>query len=134
METKKTLIVGIDPYLIDFSSPEFSAFPGLNAEKVEAGIKGAIQQLNERGYSTELCWTDFGVTAATVLEKKLKQHSFDCVLIGAAIRVPQNTFFLFETLLNVIHKHAPAASICFNTNPGDTIEAVERSLKDAVTA
>jgi hypothetical protein len=126
MNAKKVLIVGIDPFLIDFSSAEFAAFPGLTSVKVEAGIKGSIQQLNQTGYEADLCWVDFGFTAANVLEKKLKQRAFDTVLIGAGIRVPEKNFKLFEELLNVVHQNAPKAKICFNTNPGDTIAAVER--------
>ena len=126
MKTKKVLIVGIDPFLIDFSTEEFAAFPGLTATKVEAGVKGSIQQLNQIGYEADLCWIDFGLTAANVLEKKIKQHVFDIVLIGAGIRVPEKNFLLFEELLNVIHEHASKAKICFNTNPGDTVSAIER--------
>jgi hypothetical protein len=126
MAKKKVLILGIDPFLIDFSTPEFAAFPGLTPEKVEAGIKRSIQQLNQIGHEADLCWVDFGLTAANVLEKKLKQQVFDTVLIGAGIRVPEKNFLLFEELLNVVHLHAPRAKICFNTNPGDTIAAVER--------
>ncbi len=126
MNTKKVLIVGIDPFLIDFSTEEFAAFPGLTATKVETGIKGSIQQLNQIGYEADLCWVDFGPTAANVLEKKLKQGVFDTVLIGAGIRIPEKNFMLFENLLNVVHQYAPKAKICFNTHPGDTIAAVER--------
>ncbi|MGZ3904904.1 MAG: hypothetical protein ACXVC6_14485 [Bacteroidia bacterium] len=133
MENKKVLIVGIDPFLIDFTSPEFAAFPGLTAQKVEMGIKGSISKLNEMGYEADLCWTDFGQTAANVLEKKIKQLAFDIVLIGAGIRVPEKNFLLFEELLNTIHEHAPKAKICFNTNPGDTIAAVERNAKKNVS-
>ncbi|HVD97717.1 MAG TPA: hypothetical protein VNB90_05890 [Cytophagaceae bacterium] len=125
MEAKKVLLLGIDPFLIDFSTEEFAAFPGLTASKVEAGIKAAIQQLNQKGYKADLCWVDFGLTAANVLEKKLKQTVFDIVLIGAGIRVPEKNFLLFEELLNVVHRHASKAKICFNTNPGDTIAAVD---------
>ena len=130
MENKKVLLVGIDPFLIDFSTPEFAAFPGLTAEKVEAGIKGSIQQLREKGYETNYCWTDFGITAARVLEKKLQQQPVDVVLIGAGIRVPEKNFLLFEQLLNVAHREAPQARICFNTHPMDTIAAVERVLTE----
>jgi hypothetical protein len=41
--------------------------------------------------------------------------------------VPRN-LLLFEKLLNVVHAHAPQAKLCFNTNPGDTAEAVQRWL------
>lgn len=122
-------MVGIDPYLIDFTLPEFSAFPGLTPQKVEDGIKGALNQLNQTGHETDLCWTDFGQTAASVLQKKLKQVEFDLVLIGAGIRVPEKNFLLFEELINVIHKFAPQASIGFNTSPADTIAAAERHIE-----
>jgi hypothetical protein len=123
---KKILLVGIDPFLIDFSSPEFAAFPGLSAEKVAGGIKAAIQELNELGYDAEYCWTDFGQTAVAALESHLNKTQFDCVLIGAGIRIPEKNFQLFERMVNTIHKHAPAARISFNTNPRDTVEAVQR--------
>ena len=133
MEKKNVLTVGIDPYLIDFNSPEYAALPGLTAQKVEAGVKGSIEQLKQKGYEADFCWTDFGQTAASVLRKKLNQREFDVVLIGAGTRVPEKNLLLFEELLNVIHKHAPKAVICFNTNPGDTITAIERHTEKSVT-
>jgi hypothetical protein len=123
---KKILVIGIDPALIDFTSPEFAAFPGLTAEKVSAGIKGSILKLNELGYQAELCWTDFGQTATSVVETRLIKTSYDGILIGAGIRVPGNNFLLFEKLVNTIHEFAPKAKFCFNTNPTDTIESVKR--------
>jgi hypothetical protein len=129
MENKKTiLIIGIDPFLIDFSTPEFAAFPGLTAEKVETGIKGAIRQLIELGFDAQLCWIDFGQTAIAVLEADLKKTSFNCILVGAGIRKPEANFLLFEKMINTIHEFAPKASICFNTNPTDTMDAVKRWL------
>ena len=123
---KNLLLIGIDPSLIDFTGPEFAAFPGLTAEKVEAGIKGSITQLMELGYETELCWTDFGQTASSVIEKHLQNKEYDGVLIGAGIRVPAANFLLFEKMINSIHEYAPQSKICFNTNPMDTIAAVQR--------
>lgn len=129
MENKKTiLIIGINPALIDFTSPEFAAFPGLTTEKVEAGIKGSINKLIELGYDAQLCWIDFGQTAIDVLTRHLKKAPFDCVLIGAGIRKPETNFLLFEKMINTIHEFAPKPKICFNTNPTDTIEAVKRWL------
>jgi hypothetical protein len=123
---KRILLIGIDPYIIDFTSPEFAAFPGMNAEKVAAGIKSSINQLAETGYDTDLCWIDFGKTAAATVQTKLQEDSFDGVLIGAGIRVPGSNFLLFEKLINAIHEYAPKAKMVFNTNPLDTIESVKR--------
>src|SRR6478736_7764076 len=114
-DNKKVLIIGIDPYLIDFSTPEFAAFPGLTAEKVEAGINGSVQKLNELGYAAERCWIDFGDTAINVLSDQLNKKQYDGVLIGAGIRVPEKNFLLFEKIINEILTSAPMAKIFFNT-------------------
>jgi hypothetical protein len=124
--TKKVLLIGIDPALIDFTSAEFAAFPGLTAEKVEMGINGAINQLNQLNFEAEKCWVDFGETAINVLEKQLGEKQFDIVLIGAGIRVPPKNFLLFENMINCIRSFAPKATICFNTNPMDTVASVQR--------
>ena len=50
------------------------------------------------------------------------------VLIGAGVRLPPSSFVLSEKLINVVHEHALGAEICFNTNPRDTVEAVQRWL------
>ena len=131
MTNKKTvLIVGIDPSLIDFTTPEFAAMPGLTAEKVEMGIKNSIDQLNELGYSAHLCWTDFGETAIEVIKKHLQEKHFDCVLIGAGIRKPESNFIFFERAINVIHEFSPKTRICFNTNPMDTVASVQRWINN----
>lgn len=127
MATKKTvLLLGIDPTLIDFTTPEYAAMPGLTAEKVAMGIHGSINQLNEIGYAAHLCWTDFGETAIEVIKKQLQEQQFDCVLIGAGIRKPDSNFMYFERAINVILEYSPKSRICFNTNPMDTVAAVQR--------
>lgn len=122
---KKVLLIGIDPHLIDFTTPEYAAFPGLTSEKVEMGIKNSINQLNEVGYEADLCWADFGETAIEVIKKHLQEKYFDCVLIGAGIRKPESNFIFFERVINTIHELAPKARICFNTNPHDTIQSAQ---------
>jgi hypothetical protein len=128
MATKNILLVGIDPKLIDFSSPEFAAFPGLTAEKVNAGIQHALSELKEQGYEADLCHTDFGQTAISVVKEHLKAKTYDGVLVGAGVRVPEKNFLLFEEIVNVIHEHAPSAKLMFNTNPKDTLQSVKRRL------
>jgi hypothetical protein len=126
MNVLKVLIVGIDPHLIDFTAPEFSAFPGLTASLVKAGINDAVSELNAKGYEAGICWIDFGETAAKLLTERLQQAPVDRVMIGAGIRVPVRTLLLFEQLVNVVQQYAPNARLCFNTHPGDTVAAVER--------
>ena len=120
------LIIGLDPALIDFSAAGFASFPGLNAEKVRAGTNAELERLKALGYDAHLCLTDFGDTAEAEVLARLKEQQFDCIAIGAGIRVIPDHFILFEKLINVLHEHAPQAKICFNTNPTDTSAAVQR--------
>ena len=123
---KSVLAVGLNPDLIDFSKPGYP--PGMTAAKVHAGLKSCEEELTGLGYSVEMCLTDFGETAEAVLESRLKQKRFACVMIGAGLRTVPANFILFEKLVNVVHEHAPQARLCFNTLPSDTTAAVKRWL------
>ncbi len=124
--TPQILLIGIDPLLLDFASPEFATMPGLNAEKIEAGTKASLDELNALGYVAEKCWVDLGATASQTVIDRLKQKVYDVIIIGAGIRVPESNFLLFENLVNTVHAHAPQAKFCFNTSPKDNVGAVQR--------
>ena len=125
MTDKKTvLVVGLDPTLIDFSDPGYP--PGMSVEKVFAGIKSSEDELTSLGYGVQTCLTDFGETAEAVVESQLKQQPWDCVLIGAGVRVNLSNFILFEKLVNVVHEHAPQSKMCFNQLPHDIGASVQR--------
>jgi len=119
-------MIGIDPFLIDFTAPEYAAFPGLTSEKAADGIWATLHQLVELGYDAELCWTDFGDTAIEVLKMHLQKRSYDGILIGAGIRIPASNFLLFENMINICHEFGAQARIFFNTHPHDTVLAVQR--------
>jgi len=125
---KSVLVIGIQPALMDFSHPDYAAYPGMDATKVLAGLKASENSLTERGYDVQMCLTDFGETAESVVRVQLEQKRFDCIVIGAGIRTIAGSFLLFEKLINVVHAHAPQAKLCFNTLPTDTVEAVQRWL------
>ena len=124
--TKSVLSVGLQPDLINFADPAYSAFPGMTAEKVQAGLGKDIATLTALGYDAKLCLTDFGATAEAVIRTCLQEKLYDCVVVGAGVRTVDKNFLLFEKMLNVIHEYAPQARICFNTGPFDTGEAVKR--------
>jgi hypothetical protein len=123
---KSVLVIGLQPTLIDFSAPDYAAFPGLDAAKVLAALKADEDRLTSLGYDVQVCLTDFGETAEAVVLDHLKRKRFDCVLIGAGVRTIPRNFILFEKLINVVHEHAPQVRLCFNTKPSDTAEAVQR--------
>ncbi len=127
-DKKSVLVIGLEPTLIDFSAPDFAAFPGLDAAKVMAGLTAAAESLTQLGYEVRLCLTDFGETAEATVRDQLEKKRYDCVLIGAGVRAIPANLLLFEKLINVVHAYAPQAKLCFNPRPTDTVEAVQRWL------
>ena len=125
MAKKKVLGLGIDPKLIDSSLANTTG--GWDASRVQAAAQDAIGRLMDLGYEVQTCFVDFGETAESVVSDILSREKFDCIMVGAGVRIlPQHTF-LFEKIMNVIHqKTSPSSKICFNTNPSDTVEAVLR--------
>lgn len=78
------------------------------------------------GFDVTSCLIDPGETAEAVATKALTLQNFDCVVIGAGLRLPGEHLLLFEKIINLVHRLAPKAGICFNTTPADTAEAVQR--------
>ena len=118
---KRVILIGLNPWEVDYSN-----WPDLTPEKVMTDFKADEATLNSLGYDVRSCLVDPDETAETVVTQKLIETAFDCVMIGAGVRTIPDQFFLFEKLINIVHKHAPGSRICFNTKPSDTAEAVQR--------
>jgi hypothetical protein len=63
-----------------------------------------------------------------ILERQLAGATYDCVVIGGGMRLPPKSLWLFEKVVNAVHKSAPGCAIAFNTRPEDTAEAAGRWL------
>jgi hypothetical protein len=100
----------------------------MTVEKVHAGIAVAMRQFGERGWEADLCLIRPDETAVPTLERQLAQKSYDCVIIGAGVRLPPRGLALFEAVINTVHKSAPGAAIAFNTVPHDSADAAARAL------
>jgi len=124
MARKSVLAIGIEPALADFTSA-----PQLNPDLVRNHIHAQIEQMRALGFDTEICLIDLGETAEQVTTAALQAKAFDCVVIGAGLRLPPPQLPLFEKVINLVHQFAPAAKICFNTSPADTAAAVQRWIR-----
>jgi hypothetical protein len=115
------LAIGLDPAVVDFS-----AHPGLTPELVRAYIDAQIAGMRSQGLDAESCLIDLSETAEQVVADALGARQYDCIVIGAGLREPPERLLLFERVLNLVHRLAPASRIAFNTNPADTAEAALR--------
>ncbi|MGD0533774.1 MAG: hypothetical protein ABSA62_16345 [Methyloceanibacter sp.] len=122
----RVLLVGYDPETVDFSDPALP--PGMTAEKIHAGLAVALKQFAERGWEGDLCLIRPDETAGPTLERQLASKSYDCVVIGAGVRLQSRGLELFEAVINAVHKAAPGAAIAFNTVPQDSADAAARWL------
>jgi hypothetical protein len=120
---KRVLLIGIDPRMIDLSR-----FPEINADQIRAAGMESDRKLRDVGYSVENCLIDLGLTAEDVLRKTLSANIFDCIMLGAGLRVLPEHTELFEKAINLIHVMAPRSKICFNTHPANSHEAVQRVM------
>ena len=122
----RILLLGYDPETVDYSDPALP--PGMTAEKVHASIAVAVKQFTERGWESDLCFIRPDETAGPTVERQLPATSYDCVVIGAGVRLPPRRFAIFEAVINAVHKAAPDATIAFNTRPDDSADAAARAL------
>ena len=122
----RVLLLGYDPETVDFSDPALP--PGMTAEKVHASIAVAMKQFAERGWEADVALIRPDQTAGPAIAGQLASKNYDCVVIGAGVRLPPRGLALFEAVINAVHKAAPGAAIAFNTRPDDSADAAARWL------
>lgn len=125
----RVLFIGEVPESVDFSDSALP--PGLNAEKIRAGLKQAMDDMAARGWQARLCLVEPDESAGPAVQRELTAASYDCVVVGAGVRLPPKSLLLFERIINAVHESAPTARIAFNSNPTDTAAAAERWRRGA---
>jgi hypothetical protein len=122
----RVCLVGYDPEAADYSNPAYP--PGMSAEKINAGIALALKQTTDRGWDSDVCYIRPDRAAAQTVERHLASANYDCVVIGAGVRLPPQSLPDFEAVINAVHRTAPTAAIAFNTRPEDSADAAARWL------
>jgi hypothetical protein len=120
----RVLLVGFDPGTVDYSDPALP--PGMTATKIAAGIELALKQMVARGWEADVSLIRPDEAAISAVERQLASASYDCVVIGAGVRLPPRHLVLFEAIVNAVRRAAPAAPIAFNTRPEDSADAAAR--------
>jgi hypothetical protein len=116
------LVIGLDPYRV----------PGpWNPKPVADAIEIGMRALADRGFHAEACLV--GLDGSDDVEARvtvaLQTRPWDCVVVGGGIREPEEQLELFESIINLICRHAPQAAIAFNHTPHDLADAAVRSLR-----
>jgi len=119
------LVIGLDPYRV----------PGpWDPKPVADAIEIGMAALADRGFHAEACLLglDGSDDVETRVTDALQARSWDCVVVGGGIRHPEEQLELFESIINLIHRHASQAAIAFNHTPHDLADAVARRLQHQV--
>ncbi len=121
---KRVLSVGLDPATVDCSDPALP--PGMTAEKIHDGLKLALTDIAGRGWLAEVCFINPDDTAVPTVKRHLAGNRYDCVVIGAGVRLPPSRLKLFEAVVSAIHRAARQTAIAFDTRPEDSGAAAAR--------
>jgi hypothetical protein len=85
--TVAAIQIGLDPDVIDYTSPDFAQFEGVSREKLRAANNDNVNALRAAGYHVDNCLIDFGQAGADKARQWLQANHYDAVLIGAASRL-----------------------------------------------
>jgi hypothetical protein len=107
---KRVLLVGYDPETVDFTDPALP--PGMTVEKVHAGIAVALKQFADRGWESDFGFIRPDETAAPTVRRLLTSKSYDCVVIGAGVRLPPRRLGFFEAVVKCRSSDGPRRGDC----------------------
>ena len=117
----RVLVIGLDPYRVPRP---------WDPAPVAQGIAAGMARFVEAGVAAQCCL--FGLDGSddveAVVTEALDHGPWTVVVIGGGVR---NQLELFERILNLVRRHAPAAAIAFNSTPDDTYGAAARWLPAA---
>jgi hypothetical protein len=121
--TVTVIQIGLDPEVIDYSSPDFAQFAGLSKEVLRAANDDNVAGLRAAGYQVDNCLIDFDAAGVAKAGEWLRAKRYDAVLIGAGIRLVAGNTLLFESIVNIAHATQPGCRFVFNqaaqATPGD---------------
>ena len=120
--TPRVLVIGLDPYRV----------PGpWDPKPVADAIEVGMARFAEHGIGAASCL--FGLDGSdeveAVVTAALRARPWECVVIGGGLRGADDQLELFERVVNLVRRYAPAAAIAFNSTPTDTYDAAIRWVK-----
>lgn len=118
--------IGLDPEVIDYSSPDFAQFAGLSKDKLRAANIDNVVALRTAGYEVDNCLIEFGEVGAGKARQWLQAKRYDAILIGAGVRLVASNTLLFESIVNAAHRTQPGCRFVFNRAAVATPDDIRR--------
>jgi hypothetical protein len=128
--TVTAIQIGLDPEVIDYTSPDFAQFRGLSRERLRAANDENVAGLRAAGYHVDNCLIDFGKAGADKAAEWLSAKRYDAVLIGAGVRLVAGNTLLFEAIVNAAHETQPNCRFVFNREAAATPDDIRRWYPD----
>ena len=122
----RILVIGYAPDAVDFTDPAVP--PGLNEELVAEGIKRDVQLMHDRGWEAEHLPIRLDDSLRADIADRLADHTFDCIVIGAGVRMTTKHVGEFEQVVDAVRRGARHTPIAFNSSPDSSGEAAARWL------
>ena len=124
----RVLVIGYAPEAVDFEDPAVP--PGLDEARVADGIQTDLRLMQDRGWDAEhLPVRPDGNLREKILDH-LRSRSYDCIVIGAGVRMTVKHVPEFEAVVNAVRQGAPATPLAFNSGPDSSGEAAARWLNE----
>ncbi|MEV6641678.1 hypothetical protein [Amycolatopsis sp. NPDC051371] len=115
----RVLVIGLDPVRLE----------GWDPEPVQAAIARGRARFDDHAIAADYCLVSPDERPEQAVAEALTGHTYACVVIGGGIRTHEPLLELFERVVNLVRRHAPAAAIAFNSSPEDCVDAALRWLR-----
>lgn len=120
----RVLVIGYAPDAVDYGDPAIP--PGLDEAKVASGIQRDLELMRGRGWEAEhLPIRPDGILRRQVLDH-LAGRTYDCIVIGAGVRMTTRHVAEFETVVHAVREGAPDTPLAFNASPDSSGDAAAR--------
>jgi hypothetical protein len=122
----RVLVIGYAPNAVDFTDPAVP--PGLTEAIVAEGIERDVQLMQDWGWEAEHLPIRADESLRHDILSRLASKSYDCIVIGAGVRMTTKHVAEFEQVIYAVRQGAPLTPIAFNTSPDSSGEAAARWL------
>jgi hypothetical protein len=119
-------VIGYAPDAVDFTDPAVP--PGLDEAAVAQGIKVDVKTMHDRGWDAEHLPIRPDAHLRQCIVEHLSGHAYDCVVIGAGVRMTTRRVEEFAVVVNAVREAAPGTPIAFNSSPSSSGDAAARWL------